>query len=354
MPKIDSVSVLICTYNRAPLLEQTLAALAAASVPDRCTIEIVVVDNNSADHTKEVVHRAAKAGPLAVHYGMERSQGKGFALNHGLSIAKGNVIALTDDDVIPASDWLERIVSNFREDEVVFVFGKVLPRWEVSPPPEMLTRRARDLWGPLALIDYGDDPVRYDAASFGTKRLPVGANLAIRRDAIDRVGGWRTDLGKVDNSMIAGEDHELCVRLHGAGLYSGIYDPSVEVRHLVPATRLTRKYFRSWFYWHGRTMARMADAIYLDVDLSRVPSVFGVPRFVYREFLQQVRRWLRRVGRADALELLAEELILIEYLGFFAESWGGRPVLDQRCGRIDSARPSVTPSMEQALENEAQ
>jgi glycosyltransferase involved in cell wall biosynthesis len=320
MPNVDSLSVLICTYNRARLLEQTLEALALAAAPDGCAVEIVVVDNNSSDDTIDVVRRAAATGPLPVRYVLERQQGKSFGLNRGLSVTQGDVIALTDDDVLPAADWLVRIVANFRAEEVVFVFGKVLPRWETPPPPEMLTRRARDIWGPLALIDYGDDPVRYDAGSFGRQRLPIGANLAIRRDAVERVGGWRTDLGKVDNTLIAGEDHELCVRMYRAGLYSGIYDPSVEVRHLVPASRMRRDYFRRWFYWHGRTMARMADAVYLDLDLTRVPSVFGVPRFLYREFLQQIGRWLRRVGRADALALLVEEVMLVEYVGFFAES----------------------------------
>jgi hypothetical protein len=187
-----------------------------------------------------------------------------------------------------------------------------------------LTTAARDIWGPLALIDYGDEPARYDAASFGYKRLPIGANFAVRRDAIERIGGWRTDLGKVDNSLIAGEDHELCVRLYSAQLYRGLYDPAVVVRHFVPASRLTRDYFRRWFFWHGKTMARMAAAIYLDLDLARVPSILGVPRFVYREFLQQVWLWLSRAARADALPLLVEEVKLVEYLGIFAESWSHR------------------------------
>jgi hypothetical protein len=104
-------------------------------------------------------------------------------------------------------------------------------------------------------------------------------------------------------------------------LYSGLYDPEVSVRHFVPASRLSRAYFRRWFYWHGRTMARMAAAVYLEVDLARVPYVAGVPRFVYREFLEQATRWLRRAGRSDALAVLVEEVRLVEYLGFFAESW---------------------------------
>jgi glycosyltransferase involved in cell wall biosynthesis len=321
MADIDSLSVLICSYNRAPFLEETVAALAAGRAPDGCAIEIIVVDNNSSDDTPNVVRRAAALGPWPIRYAMERRQGKSYALNRGLSVARGDVIALTDDDVLPAEDWLVRIVEQFRAEDVVFVFGKVLPRWEVLPPPELLTTRSREIWGPLALVDYGDKPTRYDAASFGLKRLPIGANLAVRRNAIERVGGWRTDLGKVDNSLICGEDHELCVRLYRAGLYSGLYDPAVVVRHLVPASRLTRDYFRRWFYWRGRTMARMAGAIYLDLDLANVPYVAGVPRFVYREFLEQVSLWLRRTGRSDALALLIEEVKLFEYFGFFAESW---------------------------------
>ena len=214
-------------YNRARLLEQTLAALSAAASPPDCEVDVVVIDNNSTDETMSVIARAAQHSRWPIRSALERSQGKSFALNRGLTLARGDVLALTDDDVLPADDWLVRMVDRFRTPDIVFVFGKVLPRWEVPPPPELLTTVARDIWGPLALVDYGDDVVRYDAESFGVRRLPIGANLAIRRDAIERVGGWRTDLGKVDNSLIAGEDHELCVRLYRAGLY---------IRHLTIPT----------------------------------------------------------------------------------------------------------------------
>ena len=324
MSSISSLSVLICTYNRARLLEQTLTALVDSRTPPECDLEVLVVDNNSSDDTGDVVRRMSARTAWPVRYLLEPRQGKGFALNCGLAHAHGDIIALTDDDVLPASDWLARVVECFRRHEVVFVFGKVLPRWEVLPPPELLTKIARDIWGPLALVDYGDQPDYYDAASFHKKRLPIGANLAVRRDAIEKIGGWRTDLGKVDNSLIAGEDHELCVRLFRAGMFSGVYDPAIEVRHLVPAARLRREYFRRWFYWHGRTLARMADAFFVNLDLSKVPRVAGVPRFVYREFLEQIGRWLRKAGRKDALALLKEELMLCEYFGFFRESWSTR------------------------------
>ena len=324
MAAANSLSVLICTYNRAALLEDTLAALNGTEAPAACDVEIVIVDNNSTDDTPNVVRRAAETLRWPLRYAREKRQGKSFALNTGLALARGDILALTDDDVVPAADWLVRIVDRFRDSDIVFAFGKVLPRWEVLPPPELLTSEARGIWGPLALVDYGDTPDRYDAASFHRKRLPIGANLAVRRDVVARIGGWRTDLGKVDNTLIAGEDHELCVRLYREGHYAGLYDPEIQVRHFVPASRLRRAYFRRWFFWHGRTLARMPGAIYPELDLARVPDLAGVPRFVYKQFLEQFFRWLSRAGRSDALALLAEEAKLVEYFGFFAESWRPR------------------------------
>lgn len=324
MAAANSLSVLICTYNRASLLEETLAALNAADAPAACNVEIVVIDNNSTDDTPNVVRRAADTLSWPLRYACEKRQGKSFALNTGLELARGDILALTDDDVVPAADWLVRIVDRFRDSDIVFAFGKVLPRWEVLPPPELLTSDARGIWGPLALVDYGDTLDRYDAASFHRKRLPIGANLAVRRDVVARIGGWRTDLGKVDNTLIAGEDHELCVRLYREGLYAGLYDPAIQVRHFVPESRLRRAYFRRWFFWHGRTLARMPGAIYPDLDLAHVPYLAGVPRFVYKQFVEQFFRWLSRAGRSDALALLAEEAKLVEYFGFFAETWWRR------------------------------
>ena len=337
---VRTISVLICTYNRAPFLAETLGALCDAPVPAGRDVEIVVVDNNSTDHTREVVAGVAARSARPVRYAVETSQGKSFALNLGLRLAQGDVLALTDDDVIVAPDWIARLADAFEARDVTFVFGKVLPRWGALPPPELLTRRGRDMWGPLALVDYGDEPVDYTDAAFDRLPLPIGANLAFRCDAVRRVGGWRTDLGKVNNTLISGEDHEIFYRLHREGLYRGYYDPELTVRHYVPPRRLTRRYFRQRFFWHGRTLARMNMAIHPHLDWSQVTHVGGVPRFMYRRLLWQTWRWVRRFGTRDALGLLIEEMRWIEHLGYFAECWfpGGG---SRRSVRADPAGPAV-------------
>lgn len=334
--KLDSVSVLICTYNRASFLRHTLHALADATRPRDCRVEILIVDNNSTDDTRDVVARSAAASPLPIEYLFEARQGKSFALNTGLAKATGDVLALTDDDVQPDPRWLERIVRAFRENDIVFAFGKVLPKWGALPPPELLTPRAHDIWGPLAILDYGDVPLRYTKDTRGQK-LPIGANLAFSREALRKLGGWRTDLGKLNNTLISGEDHEIFYRLRTADLFRGVYDPAILVRHHVPPSRMTRRYFRRWFYWHGKTLARMADVIYAPLDLSECAHIARVPRFLYRQALQQSWKWLRQLGRNDALGVLIEELRVIEYMGFFAESWRPlAPPAHPQAGRLEA------------------
>ena len=326
MTPVRSVSVLICTYNRAGFLRDSLGALLSASRPPRVAVEVVVVDNRSTDDTRAVIEEVAAGSPVPIRYALETRQGKSFALNHGLRVAAGDVLALTDDDVLIDPEWIVRLVDAFESRDITFACGKVLPRWGTLPPPELLTRRGRDMWGPLALVDYGDDPLTYDEETFAWRQLPIGANLAFRREAVHAVGGWRTDLGKINNPLISGEDHEIFFRLSRTGLFRGLYEPRAVVHHHVPAGRLTRRYFRRWFFWHGRTLARMNSAIHPHLDWSRVRHIAGVPRYMYRILLTQTWRWLRRLGSGDALALLSEEVRLIEHLGYFAECWrlGGR------------------------------
>ncbi|MGE0448698.1 MAG: glycosyltransferase [Vicinamibacterales bacterium] len=317
---VTRITILICTYNRARLLRETLAALRALDRPEDCLPEVLVVDNNSTDNTHLVIEEAAAQGGIPIVHLHETRQGKSFALNRGLAEARGDVIALTDDDVLPERTWLARIVDAFRRRDVTFVFGKVLPRWGAVPPPELLTTRAQDIWGPLAIVDYGDVPQDYVPQSMG-QRLPIGANLAFSKSALTTIGGWRTDLGKVDNSLISGEDHEIFMRLRRFGLYAGYYDPALTVRHYVPTSRLTRRYFRQWFFWHGKTHALMLEDLFPDLDMQRVPTIAGVPRFLYRQAAVQAWRYLRTLGRSDALAVLIEELKAVQYVGLVLQCW---------------------------------
>jgi len=194
----------------------------------------------------------------------------------------------------------------------------VLPWWAAQPPPMFTDPRIQPLWGPLGLLDHGDTVQRH-VDDDRRRRLPIGGNLAFRRETLVAVGGWRTDLGKVDNTLICGEDHEIFLRLRRVGLYVGVYDPAIRVRHFIPEMKVRTTYFRHWFYWRGKTIARMADDVYRPLDLTRTVRIFGIPRFLFRQCLQQVRQlvWHSIVG--DRVDRLVEQAHTVEYFGMFSE-----------------------------------
>jgi cellulose synthase/poly-beta-1,6-N-acetylglucosamine synthase-like glycosyltransferase len=320
---VNSVSVLICTFNRAPRLARTLESFRRTATDRDYRMEVIVVDNNSTDTTATVVADAGRGSTVPIRYDVERQQGKGFALNRGLTLSEGDIIALTDDDVDPAPDWLDRIVHLFRTYDVVFVGGKILPNWEVPPPAWLTTHRARDIWGPLALSDFGDELFVYRDNPQAPHR-PIGANMAVRRAALQRVGGWRTDLGKVNNTLIPGEDHEIYFRLHAAGEYRGLYDPQLVVHHDVPSSRLHYRYFVRWFFAAGQAHARMAKELYPGIDFDQAPALAGVPRFFYRELAQRALHLLRTAA-GDRVMWRVRLMQMIRLIGLMWECSGSRP-----------------------------
>jgi glycosyltransferase involved in cell wall biosynthesis len=309
-----SVSVLICTYNRARRLAETLTCVSRLRPPHHTRLDVIVVDNNSSDDTQRVIEESARAAAFPVHYAFEARQGKSFALNTGLALARGDVLALTDDDVTPAEDWIEQIVDIFDDRSVVFAGGKVLPRWLAPPPPHLTTLRARDIWGPLALLDYGDERFEYTPEATAQRR-PIGANMALRRDAMMRIGGWRTDMGKVNNTLISGEDHEIFFRLRRADSYRGVYEPRMIVHHDVPRARLKRRYFWRWFFASGQTRALMVEHLYPEIDFSRVPLVAGIPRFMFRQLAGETLEWVTHCATSTTDDALVREMQAVRLAG---------------------------------------
>ncbi|MBY0374149.1 MAG: glycosyltransferase [Bryobacteraceae bacterium] len=235
-------SLIICTYNRAAKLERLFRGLAQPGVvpPDW---EILVVDNNSKDDTKQVTERFQQLRP-EVRYIFEPTPGKSHALNTGIREARGELLAFTDDDVEVEADWLKACELAFADPEVSGIGGKVLPRW-TAPAPDWLPPEPRYRNGPLVEFDLGPKPGPLVEA-------PYGANLALRRAVFEKHGLFRTDLGPRPGSEIRGEDSELYDRLRAGGERL-LYWPQALVYHEVPLERLTKKFFLDWWQAKGYT-----------------------------------------------------------------------------------------------------
>src|SRR5262249_39831024 len=126
-PVTIQVSVVIGTFNRADLLGGTLRALVAQEGVESLRWEIVVVDNNSRDATPQVVAEVSTMTAIPVRYVFEPLQGLSRARNRGVLAARGAIIAFTDDDVIPAPDWIVQIGAAMDRWNAHGVGGRILP-----------------------------------------------------------------------------------------------------------------------------------------------------------------------------------------------------------------------------------
>jgi glycosyltransferase involved in cell wall biosynthesis len=315
-------SIVVCTYNRVDRLPTALAAFDRLQDPG-IAYEIVVVDNASTDGTADLL-RAWAAGGVpggpARRALREPRSGKSFALNLAVESTASDWLALTDDDVVVAPDWLvaARQALDARPD-IDYVGGKVLPLWE-APPPAWFSMAERDLFGTIAILDYGDEPFDYD------RRVPLGANIVYRRRAFQRAGLFRTDLGRDHTTLRGQEFPEHLLRVEAAG-GRGRYVPGLVVSHHVPAWRLTKKYYREWFYWKGISRALMAETVPIDdvgTDYRVVPRIAGIPRFMFRQAAGTAARLAGRAVRGDAAGAFVREAWLWYYWGFARQSWRTR------------------------------
>jgi len=315
---VTDATVLIPTYNRAGLLDETLASLRALRLRPGRTWNAIVVDNNSADGTRSVVERHARDFPVPLRYLLEGRQGRSSALNAGLAAADGAVIAMTDDDVRVDEGWLEAACAGLldaADSTIAYAGGPVTPIWETDPP-DWLDLTRGDLWGTIAIQDHGDRPFVYDDA----KKVPLGANMAARRSLFDAIGGFRADLGRSSGKLVMGQEvPELLMRARDAGL-RGVYLPAMRVRHHIPARRLDRRYFRRW--WFGKGVSRSAlertrPVTELGVDLARTPHLLHVPRYMYGTAVRDALAWLRYAIRGRRADAFRHEMMLAYFAGYF-------------------------------------
>lgn len=269
------ISVILCTYNRAALLANALQSVEQIAVPPSLRWELILVDNNSDDETRQVADARIQKGHIPLRYLFERRQGKSFALNTGIEAARGDILAFTDDDALVDPNWLRELQRAFAQFDCVGIGGRILPVWK-DPCPSWLSDEPF-LMAVLACLDLGHAPRRMTTP-------PYGANMAFRKWAFEKYGTFRTDLGPTKGQLIRGEDSEFCRRLLDAG-ETLMYAPAAVVRHFVESDRTRKGYFLAWCYGHGRSLTRTAGAA------KTTSCYFGVPRYLLRNAAESSLRW---------------------------------------------------------------
>jgi hypothetical protein len=257
------VTVGICTWNRADLLDQTLASLCKLVIPADVQWEVLVIDNHCTDHTPEVTARHAQQLPLRVI--RETRPGKSQALNTAVAHLQGELVLWTDDDVIVQPQWLAAYVSASRRFPQASFFGGPIEPWFEVPPPDWMRRVWPRIAAAFATRDLGDSPFPLDH-----RRLPFGANFAVRIPA-QRKYPYDTRLGPQGRMKTAGEETAVILHMLEDGL-SGYWIPEARLQHFIPRERLSTTYLRN-FYYGGVLQRRAPPRATAGISRSRlVPS----------------------------------------------------------------------------------
>lgn len=229
-----SVSIVICSANRATTLARTLDVFHRISVPFGWEVELIVVDNASTDGTRQVVASFDRPD-IVSRYLFEPKRGKGNALNTGIAAARGEILLFTDDDVRPADDWIEKLARPLVSGEAEAVGGKILlAPYLIRPWLSDSYKR----W--LAWCEEPDPAYSLEL---------IGANMGILRTALRYVPAFDPELGPGAAGL--GEDTLLSWQMVKAGLRVRFIPEAVVVHHPDEA-RLRRSSWLSMARSHGR------------------------------------------------------------------------------------------------------
>lgn len=260
-----TISIIISTQNRAQSLEKTLRAFGKVCIPAGWSAELIVVDNASKDHTAEVV-RTIQLDNFTVRYLYEGRMGKSNALNTGLAAAQGEVLLFTDDDIVSAKDWLEKMATPLLQRECEGVMGQVQLADELLRPWMQADHK-------MAL-----------SVSTGQMKELVGANMGLHRSVFRRISAFDPELGPGASGF--GEETLLTWQMLAAGFRLQSVPEAFVVHHL-DASRLLRSQWLKGARKRGASMAYILHH-WQHGELSR-PLV----RYYYLSFKLFFRRMLQ-------------------------------------------------------------
>lgn len=253
---------------------------------------------------------------MPVRYLYEGRIGKANALNTAIANVAADILAFTDDDVRIGPEWLILLVEAIRNSGCIGAGGPVVPVWQGRKPRWVSDTEPCRMQA--AIVEF-----HHDGGTTMREAAPLGANAALRREAFQRYGTYRTDLGHVGRTPLPAEDTEFIRRLYAAG-EALCYAPAAIVHHPVDPRRLTRRYFLDWYIARGRVemLEHVGEA---------GPRLLGVPHHVIRRAAESMVRWL--VSLRPSVRFY-HKLMVYRWIGAMQQSFAvQRPDVDAESDR---------------------
>lgn len=246
------LSVIVCTRNRAKQLATLVQCLGSQRDIENINWEIVIVDNNSSDNTKEVAYAFCEGSNLKINYLFEPKIGLSNARNSGILASKGSLLLFVDDDVLIPKEFVSNALFGIQEFPEFQIFGfRVLPDWhEITKIPFWLTFKK-----PFGLIqsflpvhELGVETLQYPNRK---AKNPIGAAFLVKKEVFEKLGPFREDLGAGQSGVC--EDTEF-FWFAMINKFKILYWPYAALYHPVSPDRLTVKYLHKWYFKLGKSL----------------------------------------------------------------------------------------------------
>ncbi len=272
-----TLQVLICTHNRAELLQRAIHYLNQAARPKAYKISLFVVANACTDATGQYLaqYQAAQTHEqLNLEWFSEPVPGKSNALNSAIPKLTADIIAMVDDDHRVDENYLMAISHALSQyPKADFFCGKIIPDWDGSEPHWVHEQGQYRIYPlPVPRFDLGEDAivVTQDIA------VPGGGNLVIKKELLTKIGNFSTAYGPVGHNLGGAEDIEWVIRAYKAGaqLY---YIPEIVQYHYVESERMTLAYVIKKAYERSSSTIRLND------EAKNFTGLF--PRYLLRKLI---------------------------------------------------------------------
>lgn len=269
-PISNQITVAICSYNGADYLPNLLKEL----VSQQCSIpfEVLIVDNNSTDNTQAIIKNYAESSAIPIRYVNETEQGIPFARNRAIEESLSNrYLAFIDADEIPEKAWLQAAVRTLSDEAIDCVGGKI----SIALPyrPAWLSDELLPFYGE---VNHSNQPFRIIDRS-----TPIwSGNIAYNTRIFHQGLRFDTRYNRKGKGIGGGEDG-IMFRYFLQHDFALVYEPEMEIFHLIPDEKIKRGYFLKLHYIAGKKTGLYE----LNTDGKKI---FGIPGFMFVQLFKKM------------------------------------------------------------------
>lgn len=267
MNETPTLSIAVCTYNRADVLPKCLESLVDQTTTPEL-FEVLIIDNNSTDETKKIALDFCGKN-TNFKYIFEEKQGLSQARNRAIDEAKGEFLAYIDDDAIADREWVKNILDAIKTDSSMVAFGGPIYPWYNSEKPKWF----KDEFG---LHSLGDKHLQLSLQNypFGLS----GSNMIFKKEILNKYHGFSAEYGMNGGKIAFGEESFLFNKMlkNNENIQ---YFPEIFVHHLVSDKSYSLKEAFKRSIQNGKAIAQIRGSKLLSIDFIKKFSMFCLSFF---------------------------------------------------------------------------